>query len=69
MRRLHKRLSVFIRQKRGDTPLSEFALKCGLSKATISRIENVEQNVTLDTLEHLCKVFKCNIEDLFPNDK
>lgn len=69
MRRLREKLAKFMREKRGDTPLREFAGRYGLSKATVSRIENTDQNVTVDTLEHLCKVFKCNIEDLFPPER
>ncbi len=45
---------------------SEFARLTGLSKATLNNLENQAQNVTIDTLEHLCKVFRCQIQDLFP---
>lgn len=30
------------------------------------RIENEDQNVTLETLEMLCKTFHVDVEDLFP---
>ncbi len=30
------------------------------------RIENLEQNVTLDSLEQLCKAFHVDIAELFP---
>lgn len=44
--------------------MRDFAKKVGLSKTSINRIENEEQNVTVDTLEHLCKKFKCSTKDL-----
>lgn len=67
MRHLRKRLAVFLREKRGEMTLREFSKKYGLSKDTANRIENCDQNVTIDTLEHFCKVFKCDIGDLFPS--
>lgn len=66
MRRLRRRIAKFMIEKRGNQPLRDFARHCGLSKTTISRIEKEEQNVTIDTLEHLCKVFRCEVQDLFP---
>ncbi|TQV87359.1 helix-turn-helix domain-containing protein [Aliikangiella coralliicola] len=63
---LRKRLAKFLKLKRGTTPLRNFAKQHGMSFASVSRIEKLEQNVTLDTLEHMCKAFKCDIEDLFP---
>lgn len=55
-----------MRDKRGDTPQREFARKIGLAQSTIMRIENLDQNVTLETLEQLCKVFHADVPDLFP---
>ncbi|BFM18913.1 hypothetical protein R50073_50960 (plasmid) [Maricurvus nonylphenolicus] len=68
MRQLRGRLAIFIKTKRGDQPLRDFAKRYGLSKDTVSRIESEEQNVTIDTLQHMCKVFHCDISDLFPPD-
>lgn len=65
MDQLRKRLAKTIKQKRGKMTEREFARKVGLSKTTLHRIENQDQNVTLDTLEYLCKKFKCDISDLF----
>lgn len=66
MVQLRKRLAKFIRQKRGRMGQREFARKTGLAQSTIMRIENMEQNVTLDTLEQLCRVYHVEIEELFP---
>lgn len=63
---LRMRLAVFIRNARGDVPQRVFARKMGVAQSTIMRIENEDQNVTLDTLEQLCKAFHVDIGDLFP---
>ena len=63
---LRRRLASYIRQKRGDTPQREFARKIGVAQSTIMRIENQDQNVTLTTLEALCRVFNVDVADLFP---
>ena len=65
MTKLRNRLAETLRKKRGDMTEREFARKIGLSKTTLHRIENCEQNVTIDTLEKLCKSFKCDIAELF----
>ena len=47
-------------------PQREFARKNGLAQSTIMRIENLDQNVTLDTLEQMCRSFHVDIAELFP---
>ena len=64
---LRERLARFIREKRGDIPQREFARKIGVTQSTIMRIENLDQNVTLKTLETLCRAFHVDIGDLFPS--
>lgn len=63
---LRSRLAAFIRQRRGNTPQRVFARKMGVAQSTIMRIENEDQNVTLQTLEQLCKAFHVDVGDLFP---
>ncbi|MDO8909924.1 MAG: helix-turn-helix transcriptional regulator [Pseudohongiella sp.] len=63
---LRSRLAAFIRQRRGTTPQRVFARKMGVAQSTIMRIENEDQNVTLQTLEQLCKAFHVDVGDLFP---
>lgn len=63
---LRTRLAAFIRNARGDVPQRVFARKIGVAQSTIMRIENEDQNVTIDTLEQLCKAFNIDIADLFP---
>ncbi|WP_294133763.1 helix-turn-helix domain-containing protein [Pseudohongiella sp.] len=63
---MRARLAVFIREARGDVPQRVFARKMGVAQSTIMRIENEDQNVTLDTLEQLCKAFHVDVGELFP---
>jgi DNA-binding Xre family transcriptional regulator len=63
---LNKRLASFIKDKRGELSYVQFEKKYGISSSSVSRIESGEQNVTLKTLEDLCKTFKCDVSDLFP---
>lgn len=63
---LRKRLAAFIRQQRGSMPQRDFARRIGVAQSTIMRIENEDQNVTLDTLEQFCTVFRVEVGELFP---
>lgn len=63
---LRQRLARFVKEKRGKTPQRVFARRIGVAQSTIMRIENEDQNVTLDTLESLCQAFHAEIADLFP---
>lgn len=59
-----KHLATELKRRRGNLSMRDFAVKTGLSKTSLQRIENEEQNVTIDTLELLCKKFKCEVGDL-----
>ncbi len=63
---LKRRLAAFIKEKRGSKSQKEFAKRIGVAQSSIMRIEHEDQNVTLKTLEQLCKVYNCDIKDLFP---
>jgi DNA-binding XRE family transcriptional regulator len=65
---LSSQLAKNIRKRRGELSFRTFARRIGMSSRTIWRIENEEQNVTIKTLQHLMKVFRCNVEDLFKDD-
>jgi len=64
MVQLRQRLAKFIKEKRAGVPQREFARKIGVAQSTIMRIENLEQNVTLNTLETFCRVFRVDIPSL-----
>lgn len=63
---LRSRLAAFIRHRRGGMSQRLFARKTGVAQSTIMRIENEDQNVTLQTLEQLCKAFRVDVGELFP---
>jgi len=45
--------------------LPAFTRKTGISSASWHRMEMGEQNVTLKTLQHILKRFKCGVSDIF----
>jgi DNA-binding Xre family transcriptional regulator len=65
---LQKQLGRFLRKKRGEMSYPAFARKVGISSASLHRMEMGGQNVTLKTLEHILKRFKCRASDIF-NDR
>ena len=67
MVQLRMRLAKFIREKRGTATQREFARKIGVAQSTIMRIENLDQNVTIDTLDRLCRIFNTDVQGLFPD--
>ena len=40
--------------------------KLRISNSSLNRMEQGEQNVSLKTLDVLCKRLKCDVADLFP---
>lgn len=62
---LEKRLSENLKTRRGKQTQEIFAKKLGISRATLTRLENCSQNTTIKTLEQIAKSLKCDIGDLF----
>lgn len=62
---LSSKLAKNIRSRRGETRQRPFAKTLGISQSTLNKIENNTGNVTLDTLNTMCKYLKCDIGDLF----
>ena len=62
---LARRLAKGLAELRGDESQNQFARKVGLSNATMNRIENEVQNVSIATLEKLCIALRCDLTDLF----
>jgi transcriptional regulator with XRE-family HTH domain len=60
-----KQLAEFLRWKRGDQTFQQFARKIGLSDSTLQRIEMMQQNVTIDTLEQIATRFRRKVSDIF----
>lgn len=62
---LRKQLAEFLKKKRGNQTFQQFARKIGLSDSTLQRIEMMEQNVTIDTLQHIVDRLRCKVADIF----
>ena len=60
------RLGQRLQELRGEEPQLQFSKKLGISNSSLNRMEQGEQNVSLKTLETLCKRLKCDVGDLFP---
>jgi len=67
-RKLRSQLGAFLRQKRGELTYSQFSRRIGISKSTLQRLEQGEQNITVDTLEHLLSKFSAGMSEVFPED-
>jgi len=50
---------------RGNISQLQYARKLGISSSSLNRIELGEQNVSLKTLDQLCRRLKCSVGDLF----
>lgn len=62
---LANRLGRRLRELRGDEPQLQFAKKLGISKSSLNRMELGEQNVSLKTLDILCRRLKRDVGELF----
>lgn len=65
---LRQQLGNFLRRRRGDRTLEQFALRTGISAATLCRLEAGTTNCSLDTLDQLRQVFNSSLQDIFPDD-
>ena len=58
------KLAGNLRLMRGKQSQDSFARKLAISQSTLGRIENQQQNITIDMLEQICKRLKCTPNDL-----
>lgn len=65
---LAARLALNLKTRRKGLSQEVFARKLGVSRATLTRLENCGQNITLNTLEQLTNAMSCDICDLFKKD-
>jgi DNA-binding Xre family transcriptional regulator len=63
--RLRKDLANFLKRKRGDQTFNDFSRKVGISSSTLQRIEMMQQNVSIDTLQQIVKRLRCSMSDIF----
>jgi transcriptional regulator with XRE-family HTH domain len=61
-----KKLAVFLRKKRGETPYATFAKKLGITPSSLFRLENGQQSITLKTLEQILDRLNLDLNDVFP---
>lgn len=57
---LAERLAKNLRTRRGTRTQEEFAEKCGISRPTLTRLENGAQNTTIATLEQIATALRCD---------
>jgi transcriptional regulator with XRE-family HTH domain len=62
---LRSRLAKKLKELRGDKTIRVFADELGLSKSTLHKLEQGEQNLSLDQLQRICDALKCDIAELF----
>jgi hypothetical protein len=54
-----EQLGSFLKKTRSEQTFAQFSKKIGISSSTLLRIELGEQNLTLDTREHIMTGSKC----------
>jgi transcriptional regulator with XRE-family HTH domain len=62
---LRKQFASFLKAQRGETSLRDFAKRIGLSSSQLHRIETVQHNSSLDTVETVLKRLKVGVNDVF----
>jgi transcriptional regulator with XRE-family HTH domain len=58
-------LAKNLRTRRGGLTQEQFARKLGISRPTLTRLENGAQNTTIKTLDQIAKSLKVDVGDLF----
>jgi DNA-binding Xre family transcriptional regulator len=64
---LASRLAESLKRMRSEAGLThaQMAKTLGISRPSLTRLENAEQNVTLRTLSQICRALHCDPGDLF----
>jgi len=65
MRDLAKELAKRIKELRGDATQREFAKQLNINVGTLNRIEQGQENITLKTIQRMCKSLNCSVGSLF----
>ncbi len=66
---LIKQISKTLRQLRKNQTQREFARRLGIDVATLNRLENKNENITLKTIQKMCNSLNCSVGDLFDESK
>lgn len=62
---LAEKLARNLRARRGELTQEQFARKLGISRPTLTRLENGAQNTTIKTLDQIARSLKVDVGDLF----
>lgn len=62
--KLRKRLAKRLKQLKGDSKQAEFARRIGIGQASLNRILQAEQSVSLDLLETICNSLRIDVTEL-----
>ncbi len=62
---LKKQFGQFLRRVRGSKTLRDFGREAGLSRSHLQRLEQGDQNLSLDTLERVLRRLGVTIRDVF----
>lgn len=65
MRKFRDQLAKNLKKIKGLETQASFAKKLGIGQASLNRILNREQGISLDMLELICERLKISIWDLF----
>ena len=65
MAKLSKKLAKSLKSLRGEETQRDFAQKLGIDVATLNRVEQGIENITLATIQKMCDNLKCDIGELF----
>ena len=63
-KKLQKQLGMFMSKRRGNLTLMQFSKKLGISDASLHRMEQGNQNVTLNTIELISERLKCKVGEM-----
>lgn len=64
MRKFREYLAKSIKKIKGVETQAEFARRLGIGQASLNRILNKEQGISLDMLELICHRLKIDLKDL-----
>jgi putative transcriptional regulator len=64
MRKFREYLAKNIKKIKGVETQAEFARRLGIGQASLNRILNKEQGISLDMLELICHRLKIDLKDL-----
>ena len=65
--KIRKQFGIAVRKRRKELGLSQedLGLRIGLDQGYVSRIEQGQMNITLDTMEEICKVLDVGVAEMF----